>query len=176
MRLPQGGMVARGKTFVVSILAASLYLSSCLDTRSVGSLTSDGGGGQGGAKVDAGPPPSPIRVLVWNNALTYGHASRALAIPYFKAREVTDGITFDTTYAHTGTTYHDGPIDTTFDASVFTDQGLEKYDVVMFLNTTGNTMDDDGMMDVRRQALQDFIEKKGRGFVGLHSATDTYQK
>src|SRR4051812_8432358 len=141
MRLPQGGMVARGKTFVVSILAASLYLSSCLDTRSVGSLTSDGGGGQGGAKVDAGPPPSPIRVLVWNNALTYGHASRALAIPYFKAREVTDGITFDTTYAHTGTNYKDQQDgDTIFDPSVFTDDGLDKYDVVMFLNTTGNTI------------------------------------
>jgi type 1 glutamine amidotransferase len=27
---------------------------------------------------------------------------------------------------------------------------------------------------VHRQALTDFIEKKGRGFVGTHSATDTY--
>ena len=58
---------------------------------------------------------------------------------------------------------------------MFTDQGLAKYDVVLFLNTTGNTLDD-GMKTVRRQALQDFIEKKGRGFVGIHSATDTYQK
>ena len=57
---------------------------------------------------------------------------------------------------------------------MFTDQGLDKYDVVMFLNTTGNTLDD-GMKTVRRQALQDFIEKKARGFVGVHSATDTYQ-
>jgi type 1 glutamine amidotransferase len=114
-------------------------------------------------------------VLVWNNALDYGHASRALAIPSFTAREPTDGISFDTTFAHIGSAYRDGPSDPTpFDASVFTDQGLDKYDVVMFLNTTGNTIDD-AMMNVRRQALQDFIEKKGRGFVGLHSATDTYQ-
>jgi len=112
-------------------------------------------------------------VLVWNNALTFGHASRALAIPYLKARELTDNITFDTTYAHTGSNYQDGPTDAVFDASVFTDEGLDKYDVVMFLNTTGNAIDDD-MKTVRRQALQDFIEKKARGFVGTHSATDTY--
>lgn len=188
--------MAYGKTAAAGVLAAPLFLLSCLDTRPLGTLTAGPQGGQGGARsagaggagagnADAGmdaaeggggrPAPSPIRVLVWNNALDYGHASRALAIPRFKAREVTDGISFDTTFAHTGTAYQDGPSDTTFDASVFTDQGLDKYDVVMFLNTTGNTIDDT-MMGVRRQALQDFIEKKGRGFVGLHSATDTYQK
>jgi len=57
---------------------------------------------------------------------------------------------------------------------VFTDQGLDKYDVVLFLNTTGNSIDDE-QKAIRRQALRDFIEKKGRGFVGTHSATDTYQ-
>ena len=67
-----------------------------------------------------------------------------------------------------------GPSDTTFDASVFTDANLDKYDVVLFLDTTGTTIDD-SQKTARRQALQDFIEKKGRGFVGTHSATDTYQ-
>ena len=178
--------MAHRKVLAAAVLAAPLFLLSCLDMRPLGTVTTDGAGGAGGAgtrNVDAGtdaagdgaPASTPIRVLVWNNGLVYGHASRALAIPYFKAREATDGISFDTTYAHTGTTYQEGPPDTTFDASVFTDQGLDKYDVVMFLNTTGNTIDD-AMMSVRRQALQDFIEKKGRGFVGLHSATDTYQK
>jgi type 1 glutamine amidotransferase len=126
------------------------------------------------AGMEGGAGDAPIQVLVWNNALTWGHAARALAIPYLEARELTDNIRFDTTYAHTGSNYQDGPTDAVFDASVFTDQGLEKYDVVMFLNTTGNTIDDD-MKSVRRQALQDFIEKKARGFVGVHSATDTYQ-
>jgi type 1 glutamine amidotransferase len=117
-------------------------------------------------------------VLIWNNALVYGHASRVGAIQYLKAREATDGVKFDTTYAHVPSDFpngvQEGPSDTTFDASVFTDDGLDKYDVVFFLNTTGTTIDD-SMSDVRRQALQDFIEKKGRGFVGTHSATDTYQ-
>jgi len=187
--------VAHGKVLVAGVLAAPIFLLSCLllpclllsclDVRPLGVVTT-GAGGAGGAGArngdagtdaagNGGSTQTPIRVLVWNNGLVYGHASRALAIPYFKAREATDGISFDTSYAHTGTTVQEGPPDTMFDASVFTDQGLEKYDVVMFLNTTGNTIDD-AMMSVRRQALQDFIEKKGRGFVGLHSATDTYQK
>jgi len=181
--------VAYRRILAVGVLAAPLFLSSCVDVRPIGALTigADGGneglggaGGTGSGSQDAavasdGEPAPPIQVLVWNNALVYGHASRALAIPYLKAREVTDGIRFDTTYAHTGANYQDGPADTTFDASVFTDDGLAPYDVVMFLNTTGNSIDD-AMMNVRRQALQDFIEKKGRGFVGVHSATDTYQK
>ena len=57
---------------------------------------------------------------------------------------------------------------------MFTDARLDKYDVVFFLDTTGTTIDD-SQKTARRQALQDFIEKKGRGFVGTHSATDTYQ-
>ena len=88
-------------------------------------------------------------------------------------REATDNIKFDTTYAHTGNV-SEGPSDTSFDASVFTDANLDKYDVVFFLDTTGTTIDD-SQKTARRQALQDFIEKKGRGFVGTHSATDTYQ-
>lgn len=134
-----------------------------------GANTGTGGTGTGGAPANDGP----IQVLVWNNALAFGHASRVNALPYFKARENTDNIRFDTTYAHTGTAL-DGPSDTSFDASVFTDAGLDRYDVVLFLNTTGTTIDD-GQRAVRRQALQDFILKKGRGFVGTHSATDTYQ-
>ena len=115
----------------------------------------------------------PIQVLIWNNALSYGHAARVGAITYLKMREATDNIKFDTTYAHTGNV-SEGPSDTTFDASVFTDANLDKYDVVFFLDTTGTTIDD-SQKTARRQALQDYIEKKGRGFVGTHSATDTYQ-
>jgi len=154
-----------------------------------GGATSGGGTGgrmatgTGGAPTmgtpDAGAPDAaldpnrPIKVLIWNNALAYGHAARVGAIQYLKARETTDNIKFDTTYAHTGNV-SEGPSDTTFDASVFTDAGLDKYDVVLFLDTTGTTIDD-SQKTARRQALQDFIEKKGRGFVGTHSATDTYQ-
>lgn len=130
--------------------------ASCTDVRNVG---------RAGA---------PIQVLVWNNALDYGHAARVNGLPYLQAREASDDLQFDLTYAHTGPGYAESASDTTFDASVFTDAGLEKYDVVLFMHTTGFTLDD-ASKDTRRQALRDFIEKKGRGFVGIHSATDTYQ-
>ena len=133
--------------------ATLLPSASCTDVRHVGS--------------------PPIQVLVWNNALAYGHASRVNGIQYLKAREESDNIHFDVTYAHTGPV-SEGPSDLSFDASVFTDAGLDRYDVVLFFHTTGTTIDDD-LKDMRRQALRDFIEKKGRGFVGTHSATDTYQ-
>jgi type 1 glutamine amidotransferase len=140
-------------------LWAALFLSACTDLRIV--VTTDAAS-------------TPIQVLVWNNARAYGHVSRVRAIPHLRAREMTDNVKFDTTYANTDPNVEEFPSDQSFDASVFTDQGLDKYDVVLFLNTTGNTLDDDKKA-IRRQALQDFIEKKGRGFVGTHSATDTYQ-
>jgi len=127
----------------------------------------------GGTTTGTGGASGPINVLIWNNALAYGHEARVGAITYFKMRESTDNIVFDTKYAHTSPV-QESPSDTSFDASVFTDAGLDKYDVVMFLDTTGTSIDD-SMKTVRRQALQDFIEKKGRGYVGTHSATDTYQ-
>ncbi|MBI3879621.1 MAG: ThuA domain-containing protein [Verrucomicrobia bacterium] len=55
----------------------------------------------------------------------------------------------------------------TEDASVFTDAGLAPYQVVVFLNTSG---------DVLNQAQQDAFTRyiqAGRGYVGVHAASDT---
>ncbi|MEO6600484.1 MAG: ThuA domain-containing protein, partial [Polyangiaceae bacterium] len=62
------------------------------------------------------------------------------------------------------------------DMSPFSDTGLDPYDVVFFLNTTGDALSSDGPAKETgyKQALQDFLEKKHRGFVGTHSATDTF--
>ena len=125
----------------------------------------------GGDAPDAG---GPIRVLVWNNAVTYGHQSRFTAIPLLQAQGAANGIALDTSYAHVSPVLPEGQVDTCSDPSVFTDAGLDRYDVVLFLNTTGLTLDGDGQGDVHRQALTDFVTTKGRGFVGTHSATDTY--
>jgi hypothetical protein len=118
------------------LLLALGFPCACNDLRPVGTVTLDAGD-----RPDGGS--GPIQVLVWNTALTYVHLARAKAIPLLQARELTDNLRFDTTYAHLTSPPDDGPTDTTFDASVFTDQGLDKYDVVLFLNTTGNTIDDD---------------------------------
>src|SRR5204862_2247119 len=137
-----------------------------------GGATSTGGAGPGGGGT-GGMPPAPINVLVWNAALAFGHPSRATAIPLLQARETTDNIKFDLRYAQTDPVAA-GTTDTASDPSVFTDSGLAPYDVILFLNTSGNTLDQDGQATVHRQALIDFM-KKGRGFVGVHSAADTYQ-
>lgn len=50
---------------------------------------------------------------------------------------------------------------------VFTDDGLENYDVIIFLNTTGDVLNED-----QQAAVERFIQS-GKGFVGIHSASDT---
>ena len=142
-----------------------------------GAIGPGGASGMGGTAGSAAggtagtTPDSPIRVLVWNNDLGYSYQSRITAIPFLEMRGAVDNIQFDTTYAHTQVDFGG---DTSFDASVFSDDGLDRYDVVLFLNPTGETFDD-SQKDARRAALRDFIEKKGRGFVGTLSATDCYQ-
>lgn len=50
---------------------------------------------------------------------------------------------------------------------VFTDEGLENYDVLIFLNTTGD------VLNAEQQAAVERFIQSGKGFVGIHSASDT---
>lgn len=52
-------------------------------------------------------------------------------------------------------------------ASIFNDRALENFDVVIFLNTTGDILNDE-----QQAAFEKFIQS-GKGFVGIHSASDT---
>lgn len=58
-------------------------------------------------------------------------------------------------------------VDTTEDAGFFTNDNLKKYDAVLFLSTTGNILD-----SAQQQAFEQFI-RSGKGFAGIHAATDT---
>ncbi len=62
---------------------------------------------------------------------------------------------------------HTFSVDWHENASIFTDKGLEKYACIIFLNTTGNILNDE-----QQGAMERFI-KAGKGHVGIHSATDT---
>ncbi len=53
------------------------------------------------------------------------------------------------------------------DAGLFTDQGLKKYDAIIFLSTTGNILD-----ETQQDAFVRYIQS-GKGFAGIHAATDT---
>lgn len=58
-------------------------------------------------------------------------------------------------------------VDTTRKAAVFTEGSLAQYDVVVFLNTTG-----DVLTETQENAFVQYIQNGG-GFVGVHAATDT---
>ncbi|PWJ59584.1 hypothetical protein CLV98_102418 [Dyadobacter jejuensis] len=62
---------------------------------------------------------------------------------------------------------HNFSVDWQESGSVFNDKNLEKYDVVVFLNTTGDILNDE-----QQAAFERFI-KSGKGWVGVHAAADT---
>ena len=58
-------------------------------------------------------------------------------------------------------------VDTTENSAVFTEKNLKKYSAVVFLNTTGNVLD-----DKQQDAFEHYIQAGG-GYLGIHAATDT---
>ncbi|WP_336514574.1 ThuA domain-containing protein [Pollutibacter soli] len=58
-------------------------------------------------------------------------------------------------------------VDTTTDATLFTDDKLKKYDAVVFANTTRN------VLNAKQQAAFERFIQAGGGYVGIHSAADT---
>jgi type 1 glutamine amidotransferase len=53
------------------------------------------------------------------------------------------------------------------DPKSFTDKNLQQYQAVIFLNTTGD------IFDTAQQGVMERFIKSGKGFVGVHSASDT---
>jgi type 1 glutamine amidotransferase len=81
----------------------------------------------------------------------------------FRHSSIPDGIAAITELGQ----LHNFDVLATEDAAVFTDQQLALHQVVIFLNTTGNILD-----ETQQAALERFIQNGG-GFVGIHSASDT---
>lgn len=106
--------------------------------------------GTGGAGA-AGTPNRPLDVLVFSKTAAYRHAS------------IPDGIAaLETVATNQGWT-----LTASEDSSLFTDDALAPLDVVVFLSTTGDILDDD-----QQAAFERFIQA-GKGWVGIHSASDT---
>jgi type 1 glutamine amidotransferase len=63
---------------------------------------------------------------------------------------------------------HDFAVDTTENAGRFTHRNLARYEVVIFLQTTGTPI----RSGAQRAAFQRFI-RRGGGYVGVHAASDT---
>jgi cytochrome c len=62
---------------------------------------------------------------------------------------------------------HGFAVDSTEDAARFSDAALARYQVVAFLNTTGD------ILDTGEKAAFERYVRSGGGFVGIHSASDT---
>jgi len=58
-------------------------------------------------------------------------------------------------------------IEATEDAAAFTPGNLARFDVIVFLSTTQDVLDDEQMAAMREHL------RTGHGFVGIHAATDT---
>jgi type 1 glutamine amidotransferase len=96
-----------------------------------------------------------MNVLVFTKTVGFYHASKPNAIKAFYE------IGHD----------HKWQITFTEDSTLFSDKELSKYNVVVFLLTTGNNL----LSDVEKLAFQKYVEGGG-GFVGVHTATDTEYK
>lgn len=98
-----------------------------------------------------GDAVSPSGVLVFHKTTGFRHDSIEAGIE--AVREIAES--------------EDREVTATDDASVFTAEGLQPYGVIVFLNTTGDVLDDG-----QQGAMEEFI-RGGNGFVGVHSAADT---
>ena len=95
--------------------------------------------------------PGEGRVLVFSKTAAFRHGSIPDGIA--TVRELGDSNGF--------------AVDTTEDSTAFNDENLAQYDAVIFLSTTGDVLD-----DAEQAALERYI-RGGRGYVGVHAASDT---
>lgn len=112
-------------------------------------------GGRSQAEESGGQSKQGMNVLVFTKTVGFYHDSKPNAIKAFYeiAHENKWQITF------------------TEDSTMFSEKELSKYNVMVFLLTTGNNL----LNDEEKTALQTYVENGG-GFVGVHSATDTEYK
>jgi type 1 glutamine amidotransferase len=104
-----------------------------------------------GRSSDASADPS-IRVLVFTKTNGYRHES------------IPDGVRAIDRLGRT----HRMKVDTTRSPARFTPKGLARYDLVVFLSTTGTPV----RARSQQRALERFIQGGG-GFLGVHAASDT---
>lgn len=94
------------------------------------------------------------KVLVFYKTAEYYHKCIPAGLDAFQKLGVEYGIDF---------TYSKDSLD-------FNDKNLKKFGAIVFFNTTGNVLDEQG-----QEAMQKFI-RSGKGYVGIHSAADTEYK
>jgi hypothetical protein len=112
---------------------------------------------KGARETLSSPPKSPKHILFMTRSAGFKHPVVPFAAETMKklAEQEKD---FDVTV--------------TDDPSVLTKDGLRGYDALLFY-TTGKSPEEFGINEEQKSALMDFV-KSGKGFAGVHSATDTF--
>lgn len=95
--------------------------------------------------------PPTFSVLVFSRTTGFRHTSIDPGIQAIRALGSSRGFTVEATEG----------------AAAFTDQNLSRFNVIVFLSTTGDVLDNN------QQAAMERYIKTGGGFVGIHSASDT---
>jgi len=116
-----------------------------------GKVTGKGIVRPGGRACEAAEAGEPLRILVFTRTAGFRHGSIADAQAFFSKLPAKEGIAATLTE----------------DPAVFADAALADFDVVAFVNTTGEILNDE-----QQGALERFVQS-GRGWVGVHSAADT---
>lgn len=93
----------------------------------------------------------PMKVLVFSKTKGFRHDSIETGVEMVKKLGTENGFV----------------VDATEDSAQFTVEVLKNYKVVMFLNTTGDVLD-----DTQQKVFEEYI-RIGNGYVGVHSASDT---
>lgn len=96
------------------------------------------------------------RILVFHKTNGFRHSGA-----------INNGITM---FEDLGNATNDWITDNSQDSSVFNASNLAQYDAVVFLNTSGNNL----LSASEQEAFEAFIAS-GKGFIGIHAATDTYR-
>jgi type 1 glutamine amidotransferase len=105
-----------------------------------------------GERTAAAPASQSFRALVFTKTTGFRHDSIPSGVAAIKRLASRHGFR----------------VDTTADAGRFTTRSLRRYDVVIFLSTTGTPIKDER----QRTAFTSYI-RRGGGFVGVHAASDT---
>jgi cytochrome c len=104
-----------------------------------------------GGSVPAASTSSGLRILAFSKTAGFRHDSIPAAVQALRELGARNGIR----------------VDASEDAAAFSDTSLARYDVVVFLLTTGDVLDEG-----QQAALQRYV-RAGGGYAGVHSASDT---
>jgi type 1 glutamine amidotransferase len=137
--MPRTAAVRRGLSALVSGCALCAACSDSTDAPGAGDRPAARG------------PAELSRVLAYTRTTGYRHDSIGPGVEALRQLGAQNGFS----------------VDQSEEPAAFTDQNLEGYDVVVFLSTTAEVLDEAG-----QGALERYIQAGG-GWVGIHAAADT---